>query len=32
MNKENLPQSLEDSKKSKIRLLSDEEERIGEII
>ncbi len=32
MNKENLPQSLEDSKKSKIRLLSDEEERIGKIV
>jgi len=32
MDKEHLPQSLEDSKKSKIRLLSDEEERIGKII
>jgi GxxExxY protein len=32
MSEENMPQSLEDSKKNKIRLLSDEEERVGKII
>lgn len=32
MDSQNLPQRLQDSKKSNIRLLSDEEERMGKII